>query len=324
MKVRIEPDVYDSGNDWYLFPIFLHFLQDRHAWDCLDDSADAIFETEWFQQLKPSLKQDIQTLFKKQVYPEPVSSLPHSIKIAIDKSGNAPLKFTPSEAKRCLDEPLYVIVENAKSDRAFLEAMIFAFKRENVIRALQADWWKLSHAGGFGEIQERVEEIRWGNKKFTRVFVLADSDKEHPQHETDTMKKIEKYCLEQKVPFHILNKRKIENYLPVDILGLVPKSRRRTFNAFLHLSSEQRDFYEMKKGFKAKNGGQAEISENQQTLYQHVPRKIKNDLVGGFGPNIWHFFEKYRDKMTAEDVAAICPQDNDEISRLLDCVECMI
>ena len=174
MKVRIEPDVYDSGNDWYLFPIFLHFLQDRHAWDCLDDSADAIFETEWFQQLKPSLKQDIQTLFKKQVYPEPVSSLPHSIKIAIDKSGNAPLKFTPSEAKRCLDEPLYVIVENAKSDRAFLEAMIFAFKRENVIRALQADWWKLSHAGGFGEIQERVEEIRWGNKKFTRVFVLAE------------------------------------------------------------------------------------------------------------------------------------------------------
>jgi hypothetical protein len=189
-------------------------MDKRHLWEM--DDPEAIKQSGWFDFYSGSRAydqkcDDLEKLYTEQIY-SPKNSLMHSIRIKVGASGSSPLELKPEDAKRCLGEPLHVFVENAESDGAFIEAMLHAFGKKELTDADTEGWWVIEHMGGVGEVEKRVKAIRSRITGIARLFVLTDSDRLYPDHDTGTIRKVDQYCLKNHVPFHILTKRKIENY----------------------------------------------------------------------------------------------------------------
>ncbi len=135
---------------------------------------------------------------------------------------------------------------------------------------------------------------------------------------------IEEYCRTSHVKYAILTKREMENYLPISALEKVPQQRQNTYTAFLNLTQIQRDFYDMKLGFQRNHNGHAEISPEQQDLFQHVPPSVRDALCGGFGRNVWEYYKSARSNITQEAIRLTCPNDPGEIERILDDIESIL
>ncbi|MEK8021459.1 MAG: hypothetical protein VSS75_031670, partial [Candidatus Parabeggiatoa sp.] len=322
-----EPNAWDS-----LDQIVYHFITGRHLWD-ITDLAE-IEKSNWIQEdiQGRSGKRNLETLQKyytDSIYPrESRESNLHTITLIITQqvSGESNKTLTPDDAVYCLNKPAYVVVENQTSDGAFLDAMIHAFGRTELRDAQTEGWWEYLHLGGFGEIEKRVEDIRTHTLVGPlRVFVLTDSDRCYPGEVTKTIKKVTEYCDKVgDVPYAILQKRKIENYLPISALWskAVPKKWKNIYQAFLSLIPEQQAHYEMKKGFKKEND-HAIISgpDEHKKLFKHVPQHILDNLCGGFGDTAWAYFKSKRDMITEEAIRLTCTNDPNEIVRILDSIE---
>jgi hypothetical protein len=91
--------------------------------------------------------------------------------------------------------------------------------------------------------------------------------------------------------------------------------------AFLKLTQDQRDYYEMKHGFRLLNTGQAEIPPEQINLYDGVNGHVRRDLCGGFGANVFELFRTKRTFLRQEDIERLCPREPNEIQAMLDEIE---
>jgi hypothetical protein len=182
-------------------------------------------------------------------------------------------------------------------------------------------WWTLVSAGGGGEIKKRVAELSALVKKGRpRIVVLRDSDRLAPPRPAEVRHVGEKAGEIHDVHVAVLRKREIENYLPLEALERIPAERRRAFQAFRRLGRAQRDHFDMKDGFKRK-GGDAALDPRQEELFRDVPEADRRDLYPGFGERIWTLFEKCNDVITKTTLRETCPDDPDEIERILDAIE---
>lgn len=328
MRVRFEQDVLNDPDSWNsLDQITHHFLNERHLWEI--DDPDNIENSGWIKSdiNGRSGKRNLEMLEKsytKTIYPASGSTKIHSILLMItncNESGRQYLKA--DDAYRCLDKPAYIAVENSESDGNFILAMIHAFNRKGLLDAHTEGWWEFKHLGGFGEVEKQVDPIIAATYGPLRIFVLADSDCLYKGHETQTFKKVDTYCKSANIPYHILNKRKIENYLPINILQRKFDKKKSVLQAFLCLTQEQKDFYEMKGGFKKDSDGHAIVPKEQKKLFARLSQKILDKLCGGFG-EIWEYFKDCRNMITKESIKISCLSDPDEIDRILDNIESLI
>jgi len=329
MKVRFAIDILQDSNAWDVLDIVVqHFFDRRHVWDIIDPNE--IENSPWIQTDSSGRagRRNLSALKKcytDSAYPRNIKM--HKLTIVITNgcsSDSSDFHLNPSDARRCLDGPAWILVENAESDGAFLEAMICAFQRRDLLDAHTEGWFTIRHLGGFGEVEKHINQIKASTSGPLRAFVLVDSDRLHPTHVSSTMQKVQRACTPHNVLHKILNKRKIENYLPVNVIQKVQGRNRETAKAFLCLSQEQKDFYEMKGGFKKDQNGRVIIPDEQKPLFQHTPKKTLNKLCGGFGPNIWECFKACRTEITQEAVKLCCTGEPEEIERMLDSIETLL
>ncbi len=125
-----------------------------------------------------------------------------------------------------------MLVENVTSDGDFINFMIAAFKRAILRDAYTSGWLALAQMGGFGECEKLLVHLRKQSYGPARIFVIVDSDRLFPGHVTRTIEKVVESCQAVGVPFAVLQKRKIENYLPLSILQQIERVR---FRAYLTL-----------------------------------------------------------------------------------------
>lgn len=157
------------------------------------------------------------------------------------------------------------------------------------------------------------------------MFVLADSDCETSGEVTQTEKKVRQYCETCQIPFAILKKRKIENYIPDSILQQGMKDKKDVYATYLQLKQEQKDYYNLKKGFKVDRQTRAvTINKAQIALFSDQSPEAINSLKGGFGSNISNLFKDQRASFTKENIREICPQDPEEIEHILIEIERLI
>ncbi len=323
MKVSISEDVLADPDVWdVLDRVIHHFMDRRHLWDI--DDPDTIKESPWMQNDLQGRagRRNLETFekcFTDSAYPQPPRT--HSISITITRSTKSDGELSPDDARRCLDTPAYVAVENEESDGVFLDAMIAAFRRKLLLNAQTDGWWKLEHLGGFGEVEKRVDHLRATTIGPLRVFVLTDSDSLYPGHVTQTITKIQDYCGNNRVPYANLKKRKTENYLPLEALPKTAGKLLRTYRAFKRLTNEQQSHYEMKSGFEADEHRHAIIPREQEALFEDVPPNVLDKLCGGFGKNVWKRFRSARDVISEDAVRRTCASDPTEIDRILDEIE---
>ena len=322
MRVGIADNVFAaSGAFEALDRILDHFLSGRHLWEIGD--VDAIKRSPWLAGGDRVARRNNEILEKCFVASatRPSGDL-HAQLLSVDLTGAPPHRLTPADGVTYLSSPAIVVVENEESDGAFLDALVHALDRAELWQALESRWIELDHAGGYGEIEKRLERYLSRTQGPPRVLVLADSDRLFPGHQTSTLTKIVEVCTRLGVPHVTLEKRAIENYLPV---GALQRSNRRDcYQAFLKLDMVQRAHYGMKKGFPRDDAGKVVVSAEQAALFQHVPAKVLDDLGGGFGSDAWEFFKTARDVITADTLALTCLGSPGELPALLDRIEALI
>jgi len=332
MRVEFSPEVLSISQYWELLNRITYFFgEERHLW--YTDDPDTLVSSDWFVSADETReKRRRQELFERSVnletylrsqYPE---GGPHSIRITVSTATRtiAGTRLSPDDAYCTLNRPGYIAVEDAESDRAFLDAMVHAFNRIPIYEALENNWIELAHMGGCGQLLRTLDRIRKRDPGPMRTVVLVDSDRLLPGEETENVRKVNRHCPRFDACGHVLCKREAENYLPLGVLFLRKGRPAQCFaRAFRRLSQKQRDFFDMKNGFPA-----AGIPEKQTDLYATVNSRDKDILQRGCGDSCWERFlltdALHGNLFSKEEIKKICIDDPDEIPRILDSIEELI
>jgi hypothetical protein len=331
MRVRFCGDALDAPEAWRYLDIivFKFFRSNRHVWDVPNPAA--VQRSRWLKseptgRWSSANRAFLEKSVTKQAH-RPQKSLAHALVLCVAMTSSLPLTLTPPDAEHVLSQPVHVVVENARSDGAFLEAAILAFDRVGLRAALTKQQWALVSAGGSGELEKRVEEVmRRVRTGPPRVLVVKDGDRLTPGDSpvTRAMKVADEYRHVHEVPVVTLRKREMENYLPMEVLeARTPRKKRDVLRAFRKLTQAQRDHYDMKHGFMLKDG-RVHVHEDQRGMFHDLDDQDMRDLCGGFGERIWTLFEGAADVITRTTLRASCPDDPDEIERILDTIESLL
>lgn len=155
--------------------------------------------------------------------------------------------FTLDESIRYLIQPVSIVLENNKNDALFIDALIRSYNKRELIEAKKEHWFCYMNAGGCSNVCNLIEAMlaQFDNKrKFLRCYVILDSDKLAPAHINPKNKKTELYLTQHCIPYHIWEKRMMENYMPDDAMPDGPWKK-----AYVFLSEDQKDYYNLAHGF---------------------------------------------------------------------------
>jgi hypothetical protein len=158
--------------------------------------------------------------------------------------GNSVNETNPVDAYKIITERSKVIVENGINDWKFIKGICNKYssgktKRRSIYqlleKAIKEEFVESDHSGGIGEItkivQRWIESSRYHNIHKYKLMAIFDSDRKSENDLTPHTSKINflkradniqpnNYMYESTdlIVWHILHKRKIENYIPLNII----------------------------------------------------------------------------------------------------------
>jgi len=330
MVIEINSDIFtDIGNLRdvnYLIGLFSN--NRRYGYFC---DISVIEGTEVYKNLLDIDKSIIEEYFNKHIS----ESTKMDFRIECNSS---PTTFNLEEAKRYFIQPFIIILENRLNDSYFLNALITNFKKRSKIikRHLDNGWLDYGNGGGLDNIINEVnammrpfDKLPKENHKYLRCFVLVDSDKKFP---TDTTKQnrenLFQFLNSIGIPFHELEKREMENYLPDEVIETI-ENNNDFIQAYLRLNDSQKDYFDLEEGVTENlNSSAGEI----QALYANVSeddykvlRNNKLQLTPGFKSEFPKLFS--HQKVTQEALKnRVSHQVNDpnELETILDKISILL
>lgn len=256
------------------------------------------FESNIFKQLD----QEDQKILRRSFDGDIISSKTKVIeKIVIDENGeleDSAKIFSPQEAITYLKESLSILVENGFHDGTFIKQIITFFGKDRHRIALDKCKFEFDNSGGCQNVTNTINGklLSFKNKsKFLRFFVLWDSDRNYPNEPVKKYKKEEAFLQKLNIKYHILEKRAMENYLPIDAYQALSFPRQKKwFESYKNLSDTQKDYYNIADGFKYAGkvysfSQKKDISITTNGLFNNLPESVWNWLSNGL--NISHFKE---------------------------------
>lgn len=218
--------------------------------------------------------------------------------------------FTIDEAIRYFIQPLSIILENSKNDAYFINAIFKNYTYDDRIQTyLNNNWIQFENAGGCDNIVNFVEGKKQSfnslpktdKSKYLRCFVLMDSDKLHPledlkENKLKTIRELDN----NNIAKHILVKRSIENYVPVEAILSLGNRYEEWVASFEGLSDIQKDYFSIEKGLCGLDKNQQpkktreEINQDTNNLFDNIMNEpfIENKLLNGLKHNGYGGFKE--------------------------------
>jgi hypothetical protein len=201
------------------------------------------------------------------------------------------------DALSFLGSAFTILVENRMSDRCFLLAIMRSEWRDKILAMEERGWLRFEHGGGVPSMIDFVTDVSGSVTRKSSIWVLFDSDAIAPGRLGPNVPALINLC-RRHVPFHCLERRAIENYIPylalehwVEYGPGEPEVKRPKLRAFQQATSLQRAHLNMKFGFH----GDSNRDDRQMvgTLYDDLAPQHRQALETGFGPRISQIFEWY-------------------------------
>lgn len=201
------------------------------------------------------------------------------------------------DAVEFLQRPFRILVEDNVADRNFVLAVAMSESRKVLSEGETKNWITFEHGGGSGLVK-RAEQYCAKQLEALRTWVLTDSDALAPGLCSAQARSVAKAC-GRNIVFHQLQRRAIENYLPLAALEYWAEhacmtashrmERKQSVRALKLLEPEQRQHYNMKEGFR----GDANRSDKDdaKALYEDMPPQRRRILDDGFGTDIAILFD---------------------------------
>jgi len=207
-------------------------------------------------------------------------------------------EFDLTEAIFFLSQPVSIILENSLHDAYFIRAIIMYFDENGVVKKhLENRWLTFENGGGCTNVANVIrgkltifDTFPKANNIYLRCFVLLDSDRDSPnvnrfsKHGT-----LLQFLTENVIPFHVLEKRTMENYMPDAVFEeFRGKGLDDWIDAYNFLSDQQKDFLNIPVGFSKKDGNgipkfsRDQLHEEVRTLYGDLSSKNYDILNMGF------------------------------------------
>jgi len=278
MYIYLDTNLFSEQEYFRDLDRIMHFFEDgKHTWIVeSDEDVDAILESEWInsqaKRVGSIIAEFLQRAFKDLVY-APINERKNRriIKIqSVDNQHFIGIKF----AIKYMGEPLYILVENELSDAAFLNALFRCFKGKGkkIRKAIANEWLQYYNAGGKTMINKIIEEKSKRTPLPIRLFVFADSDKNSPEDMPQSTQSVIDLCDAHQIPYHILYKREIENYLPKEALMQVLAELHQLTNTLLALNPILQDFYDLDQGFR----------QHKDSIFDSISNEQYNILNPGY------------------------------------------
>lgn len=325
MRVKFAPELYnDEAASHVLDEIIFLFMKDKHVWE-LNDPTE-LEGARWLESDKDGragarIFAEVKKIITRGIY-IPKGALMHSTQCIVVINVRDPSTELPIDiAVEWLRTPVKVVVENERSDGGFLQAIIKTLGGRAVRRAAGNGLWEVQHAGGINDVPNCIDTLLAKYSRPLRIFTFVDSEGRVPGEVRASAERVREHCTARKIPFWILSKREIENYLPDKILANI-SNRQSVWEAVSKLSPSQRDHYPMKEGFKSHGNG-ARVPEDQRALFDGLPDDVLKGLVGGFGDDVAAHFATSGD-LTAAEFERRCSSNPTELKQLIDQIERLI
>ncbi|WP_077285940.1 hypothetical protein [Cognaticolwellia aestuarii] len=241
--------------------------------------TEVVEASDWYNQTN-----EVEKILYQEAFTQTIQAPPNkqSFKVIIGQS------FSAHEAYIFLSEHLTILVENSQNDSTFLRALFGAFSDEapDLNYHRQNMWLRFGMGGGATAIPQVIDtEIQRFLEagiptercnKFLRYLVLIDSDKKSPDEPyKNELQSLISTLENQGIPYHVLEKREMENYLPCEVLNNF-KENNKFIEYYLNLSPVQKDFFDLEKGFPGKRFDQLEA--NVQELYADLSDTVKKEF----------------------------------------------
>lgn len=277
MIAILTADLFSQANTLPLLTIFQLGSEGRHIiWthpvrDPADQASSAIGL--WLQTLPLFLRESVAAVLD---FGTESSIAAGTLRIVITADTERQISpgwphVTLTDGLRLLQTPLAVVLENRRSDRAFLEGITLPAQRPSLKQAVASGWLCFESSGGIPELVKRLEDQVEQEKLPTqqrkeaalchlRWWCLCDRDSSKPGGLSDQADRLEtaRKELKPELPYGPLRRRMSESYLPEKALELWAdkpakederRLRQTQLAAWKKLSPSLRERFELKQGF---------------------------------------------------------------------------
>jgi hypothetical protein len=305
VKVILNADLFVAPvQSALLITMVNHALHERHRVEFDRQHPDV---AAWVGQQAPGLRDEIEFALDASAQLEvlePARTVVEVTRAQATDFRHAPIRLHLDDARRFLERPLVVLLEDQVSDRGFLLRMMSDEERRFFERCVDAGFVRIDHGGGVGAMTRRVAEESRDAANWHRLWVLFDSDAMQPGQPNRSSEALRVAAMH--LPHHQLQRRYTESYLPRQALhawaanqssNRVRQERLARFRAFVDMSEPQRYCYNMKTGF---DGDADRTDDSAGTLYDDVSEDARRVLAAGFGNDIGALFRG--DSVTEADL----------------------
>ena len=315
MRVLIDPSVADDAAALRWLTMIQHRFEDQwHLWEV--DDADAMLKTAWLRDpghAGISAREVLKKSLVRLGYPTRLHRRAVLVVGQVTDSSEL-LELSPEMAARFLDQPLVILLENRRSDGAFLDAVVATLGGDELARHWERQPCPVrkDSLGGKGQMLDHVKH-QATRMPPPRLLVVRDGDGDGPLHLSPEALSLQNACQRRGISCWLLEKREVENYLPDSLLEkLAPDSEemRERLGAWKRLSEEQKDFWDVRHGL-------GEIrSQERLSLFAKLARENDRHLLGkGFGTSVSHLWG-----IRPIDKSGLRDRAGDELERLLNLI----
>lgn len=251
MILKINSELFNEELYFSNIDRILDFIIERR-YELYFDDEDILDNSLWLREARLNYKELLYESFVKTLQ----ESKKHNIEItkSDDLDNN---RLSMENALIFLNNKTVIFLENAHYDKFFILGLIEKFrKRAKKIRVFfEKRWIEFRHCGGKNDAINQISEVLQTfngeileNHIYLRAFLLLDSDKKHKfDNDSDRLKvkrKISDFCTANNIVVHFLEKREIENYIPLCIIENIDDLKAEEVDLLKSLSKEEKDFYD--------------------------------------------------------------------------------
>ena len=285
MRIAIDASAANDADYHQWLDRILAKIEDRwHVWDLTDErEVEAIRTSTWC--LDPGrqgvkVKEMLVAATKLSAW----TLEPHERRLRVTAHPNTHDELAAETACRLAETPLEILVENRESDGAFVRRII-----EELDEDLDALWKnrpepiRFDSVGGKGQMAQEVRN-KTGGPLPPRLVAVIDSDRKGSKDQASgEARALRRACKQGGLSCWVLAKREAENYLTKGLLAARPNTgadHRQRVAAWNRLSDDQKDFFDMKKGWSKSP------STSEQDLFGGLPDCDRAILANGFGSKV--------------------------------------
>src|ERR1035441_4919692 len=218
MKVILEASLFEPAGAYALEMLTLLHLgfEGRHLMttDPLEDARVTLWLAARGDNESRTCQLAFETGLREQSRTQSAFSVRVQAGVFPPRVGRRELILSLPDALVFLRSAFRVLLEDSSRDREFVLAIAKPEWRNRLLEMETRGWLRFEHGGGLARMPETVRSAQQSPLSRLCLWVLLDSDSLAPDKPSDAVRSFMRLCGEA-IAFHCLERRAVENYLPL-------------------------------------------------------------------------------------------------------------